>query len=270
MSLVFDKHTEELYRAWQLSSPGRSIEKELEKVFVKLLSPQKGERVLDIGCGTGNHLLILHRLGLNITGIDASSYMISKARERLGHRSTLVTGPGEDLPFEDNEFDITALINTLEFVKDPVRILMEAGRVTRKKVFIGILNGFSWYGLVKKMKGLFGDPLFSRARLYNIWQLKSMLHGAFGQCPTSWVAIRTRPHFMENSWWPGREAYSPSDSPFVSFLGVSVKMVTGLKTDNLPIKIKFKAPGRSLADIKTMGDLNRLKGVQKDERGLSL
>jgi SAM-dependent methyltransferase len=181
-----------------------------------------------------------------------------------------LTAPAEDLPFEDNEFDISVLINTLEFLDDPVEALMEAGRVTRRKVFVGILNGLSWSGMLKKINGLLGDPLFGRAHLYNIWQLKSMIHAAYGSCPTSRRTLRARPQFTENMWFPGKETLDRSNSPFVSFQGISVQMVNRMKTDNLPIKLRFKPAGRSLAGINTMGEINRLKGVSNNERGLSV
>ena len=246
------------------------MDRQLKSLFMSLVSPQKGERVLDIGCGTGNHLLILHRLGLNISGIDASPFMINKARERLGSRSSFLTCPAEDLPFEDNEFDISMLINTLEFLDDPVQALIEAGRVARRKVFVLIFNGFSFHGLLKKVKGVLGDPLFGHARLYNIWQLKSMLRAAYGECPATWSGIKTTSQFMENVW-PGRNMTSTrGNSPFVSFLGVSVRMVAGVKTDNLPVKIRFKTAERSLAGVKTMADINRIKGTPENERSLSV
>ena len=140
MALIFDRHSEELYRSWQLSPQGRSIEKGLEEILAKLLAPLKGERALDIGCGTGNHLILLRRLGLNTTGLDASPYMIKKARERIGNNSALINSPAEDLPFEDNEFDISLLINTLEFLDSPLKALREAGRVTRRKILIGVMK----------------------------------------------------------------------------------------------------------------------------------
>jgi SAM-dependent methyltransferase len=270
VALIFDRHSEELYRSWQLSPQGRAIEKGLEELLVKLLAPLKGERALDIGCGTGNHLLLLHRLGLNITGLDASPYMIKKARERIGDNSALITYPAEDLPFEDNEFDISLFINTLEFLDDPLQALREAGRVTGRHVFVGFLNSLSWNGLKKRFKGIMGDPLFGRARLYNLWQLKSLLRAAYGDCPISWGFIRTKPPFLDTVRFPGKEALERINSPFASFFGVSIKMVGLVRTNNVPVRMKFKTPKGSLAGIKTMGDLNRLQGVSDNERGLSV
>lgn len=47
---------------------------------LKLLSPQRGERVLDLGCGQGVFCRALTREGCEVTGVDASPSLIQKAR----------------------------------------------------------------------------------------------------------------------------------------------------------------------------------------------
>lgn len=50
------------------------------KGVAKLLQPQNGERVLDLGCGTGDLSYEISQSGADVTGIDASNTMIEKAR----------------------------------------------------------------------------------------------------------------------------------------------------------------------------------------------
>lgn len=45
---------------------------------------QSGERVLDIGCGTGQTSLLAHEQGANVTGVDVSRPMLDLARSRAG------------------------------------------------------------------------------------------------------------------------------------------------------------------------------------------
>jgi trans-aconitate methyltransferase len=47
---------------------------------VKLLAPQKGERILDLGCGTGYLTHLIAQAGARVTGIDNSASMIERAQ----------------------------------------------------------------------------------------------------------------------------------------------------------------------------------------------
>ncbi len=50
--------------------------------ILRMLAMQAGERALDVGCGQGVLCRILHRLGVQVTGIDAAAELIHIARER--------------------------------------------------------------------------------------------------------------------------------------------------------------------------------------------
>lgn len=266
MGLVFDKESAKLYESWYQSSHGKAMDKLVEESIITLLNPQPGDRVLDIGCGQGNHLLFLNKLGLDISGIDASPYMISRARERLGNRCFLKTATAEDLPFDDNEFDLVVLINTLEFLDDPLQVLREAGRVAKDKVFIGVMNSLSWHCLCHKLQGLFQESLFNHVRFYNLWELKSYVQMAFGRVPMAWRCSHFWPPFFERIGGLITDNWNLKYCPFGSFLGLAVTMVYNLKTDNLLLTIRMKKTGESIASGLTMGNLNHVEGVQESER----
>jgi ubiquinone/menaquinone biosynthesis C-methylase UbiE len=270
MGLIFDRNIARAYESWYHSPHGRAIDRSIEQLILTLLNPRHGERVLDIGGGTGNHLITLNRLGLDVSGIDASTHMIQKAKERLGHRCTLRTGMAEDLPFDDNEFDLAVMIGTLEFLDNPLLALREAGRVANKKVFIGVINSLSWSGFVKRVQGCFGDPLFGQSRFYNLWQLKFLLRAAYGDTPVSWACIKIRPSFVDEVRRSGKDTSELKHSPFGSFLGISATMTYTIKADSLPLKIKMKKPSQSLIGANTVSQLKQIKGVHRDERGIPL
>ncbi|MBW1780836.1 MAG: methyltransferase domain-containing protein [Deltaproteobacteria bacterium] len=246
MKLIFDKNSARFYESWRRSSQSRTIERLMEQMVLSLLDPEPGERILDIGCGTGNHLLMFNKLGLNVSGVDASSHMVEEAKSRLGHRSAIKVGMAEDLPFDDNEFDVAVFIHTLEFLDNPLLALREAGRVANRKVFIGVLNSLSWNGLLKKLQGYFGDPLFGQATFYNLWQIKSLLRLAYGDIPISWQCIRIIPPFVEEMIPFGKAFLGRKHSPFGFFLGLAATMVYRVKTDNLPLKVRLKAADQPL------------------------
>jgi len=260
MGFVFDRNMARIYDAWSRSSQGRAIDRSIEQLILSLLDPGLGERVLDIGCGSGNHLLILNKMGLDVSGVDASPEMIELAKERLGHRCTLKTGVAEDLPFEDNEFDFAVLINTVEFLDNPVEALREAGRVANKKVFVGVINSLSWNGLLRRIEGYLGNPLFGGAKFYNLWQLKSLLKAAYGPVPISWGCIKLRPSFVEEMRPFGRPLWDWKESPFGFFLGVSATMAYRIKADKIPLKIRLKEATQPLMTVKTFSQMAAHQG----------
>src|SRR5512138_3337781 len=94
---------------------GRYLDGRVKSLILDLTAPRAGERLLDVGCGSGEHLALFRQKGCDVTGIDTSPILIDQASQRLRSRAELRIGPAEDLPFSDNEFDIVTLINSVEF-----------------------------------------------------------------------------------------------------------------------------------------------------------
>jgi len=61
---------------------GHGFVAEYGKDVVRLLSPQPGERVLDVGCGTGTLTAVIADSGADVVGIDAAESMVTQARDR--------------------------------------------------------------------------------------------------------------------------------------------------------------------------------------------
>ena len=91
---------------------------------------EPGDRVLDIGCGSGVFLRLAADRGAEVSGLDASSALLELAAERVPG-ADLRTGEMEDLPFTDDSFDLVAGFNSFFFAEDMAAALREAGRVTR-------------------------------------------------------------------------------------------------------------------------------------------
>ena len=261
MGVVFDHQAADAYDAWLQSRQGRAIERELDRQIRRLLTPRSRERVLDIGCGSGNHLLMLNRMGLDITGVDASPQMVARARTRFGGRPVVKRGRAEDLPYEDNEFDLSVMINTLEFLDNPLVALREAARVTNRKIFIGVFNSLSCDGVLQKIQGYFGRSLFARARFFHFWELKSLLHRVLGEVPLSWFSIGVGPGFMQGMRsFGGKERWGCSQSRFGFFLGVSAAMAYRVKTENLSLKVELRKSTAPLVGTETLGNLRDGQG----------
>lgn len=59
-----------------------SFVSELGKSLVEMLDPKQGEKILDLGCGTGDLTNEIAKLGAKVVGMDVSPDMIEKARKK--------------------------------------------------------------------------------------------------------------------------------------------------------------------------------------------
>lgn len=86
------------------------------------------QRVLEVGCGSGHWVALLLEQGHRVTGLDASSGMLAKARTRAA-AAALVKGYAEALPFASGSFERIIVVNALHHFSDARRALQEARRV---------------------------------------------------------------------------------------------------------------------------------------------
>lgn len=245
------------------------MESFFEHLFIDQLKPRKLERVIDIGCGSGNHLMHAGKLGLSLTGIDASPYMLDLAAKRLGSSFEFKKANAEDIPFDDNAFDYAMFINTLEFLDNPVRVLKEAGRVASRKVLILTFNRFSGYCQWGRLFGKFRKSVFSKIRTYSIWELKALINQAYGPVPLHWQTEFCLPFSLGRIISTGNAIHPANYFPFGFILGISVTLKYIYKTDNLIIKAGLKGAKKPAVEgIHTAYNYN--SGVSESERSTSL
>lgn len=94
---------------------------------------QKGDRILDVGCGTSDYIITLSKIGRICYGIDPLlEISLLRAREKANKEKVnvnLIQGVGENLPFEKNFFSMVLCFSTLQHVKDQNKVLSEIKRV---------------------------------------------------------------------------------------------------------------------------------------------
>jgi len=112
---------------------------------IQRMNIQPGERVLEVGVGTGINLS-LYPTDAAITGIDFSEAMLEKARERASRKdmkhTRLLQMDAADLKFADDSFDIVYAPYLISVVPDPIGVAQEMRRVCRPGGRIIILNHF--------------------------------------------------------------------------------------------------------------------------------
>jgi ubiquinone/menaquinone biosynthesis C-methylase UbiE len=101
------------------------VEGKRVRVLLQLLDCQPHHRVLDVGVGAGN---ILERVrARERVGLDLSSFLLKRARERLGDSVLLIKGDAEELLqyVERHSFDRLYCSEVLEHLENPARALAQ-------------------------------------------------------------------------------------------------------------------------------------------------
>lgn len=89
--------------------------------LIELLAPKAGERILDLGCGTGDLANQLYENGVDVVGVDSSVNMVKQAKNKYPHVNFVVLD-ATNLEFE-HEFDAVFSNATLHWVKPPIKAL---------------------------------------------------------------------------------------------------------------------------------------------------
>ncbi|MBX3278750.1 MAG: methyltransferase domain-containing protein [Acidobacteria bacterium] len=102
-------------------------------IWLDRLLPERadGLRLLDVGCGTGHHLVRFRRLGFEVVGTDGSGAMLEQARSN-NPGVEFYESDVEHLPFEDAGFDYLNCIEVLRYLPRMDRCVAEMGRVLKR------------------------------------------------------------------------------------------------------------------------------------------
>jgi ubiquinone/menaquinone biosynthesis C-methylase UbiE len=93
-----------------------------------------GERLLDVGCGSGQIAIPAASAGVQVTGIDIAGNLVENARQRAasaGLDARFDEGDAERLPYRDGEFDVVVSLIGAMFAPRPDRVAAELARVCR-------------------------------------------------------------------------------------------------------------------------------------------
>ncbi len=140
----------------------------------------EGKKLLEIGSGFGTNLAAwIKHFGVDGYGLEADGEgfgnSFAASRRLLSDNgidpSRIIAGFGENLPFEDESFDIVYSANVLEHTQGPQRVLMEAVRVLKPGGILhfempNYLSYFEGHYMILQPPILFGGMLPLWVRLY--------------------------------------------------------------------------------------------------------
>ena len=127
------------------------------------LDPRAGQRVLDVGCGSGTAALVVARRYCEVTGIDYVPALIDRARQRAraeGFAVDFRVADAQELPFADGTFDAVLSVYGVQFAPDQERAAQELLRVCRPGGRIGLASPMpeGWSGDWFATHGRYAPP----------------------------------------------------------------------------------------------------------------
>jgi len=138
------------------------------KGLVELLAARPGERVLDLGCGTGWLTASISEAGADVLGVDNSAEMIRHARENHPELGFEVAD-GADLPY-DSRFDAVFSNAALHWIHPPERAVEGIARALR--VGGRLVAEFGGRGNVAQVLAALNDELAAAARTDGVGELQ--------------------------------------------------------------------------------------------------
>lgn len=163
------------YDAWYDTPRGRWIGETEYALAARLLAPQPGDSLLDVGCGTGWFVRRAAADDLLVTGLDPNPDWLDYARAHSSPASSWVEGDARALPFADASYDHVLSIAALCFVDDERQAVAESVRVARHRFAIGWLNRAS---LLYRQKGRGGGSgAYRGARWHTPHEIRALFSG---------------------------------------------------------------------------------------------
>ena len=197
----------------------------LAPLLIEFASVQDGDKVLEVGCGTGSltRALLEHLPKSEVVGMDPSAPYIEYLGQQLTNpRLVLEVGDAQELPYENDSFDACLSLLVFNFIPDARKAVAEMSRVTRPggKVAVAVWD----YGQGMEMLRILWDtavaldpaaearhernmPYCQKGELSSLWD-----ETGFQQVEETTLTITTKFGSFEDYWAPFLSGVGPSGS----------------------------------------------------------
>lgn len=130
-------------------------------VVVQRASLQPGDRVLDLGCGTGNAAILASRTGATVLGVDPAARLLQVAQDRAtaeGLEINFAPGDAASIPMAEENVEVILSVFALIFAPDPRAAAAEASRVLASSGRI-VLSAWLPMGTIFEMNSVAADTV---------------------------------------------------------------------------------------------------------------
>jgi 2-polyprenyl-3-methyl-5-hydroxy-6-metoxy-1,4-benzoquinol methylase len=148
-----------------------------ERNLDELLECAAPSSLLDVGCGEGVlvHQWAQHLTGRRVVGIDLEEESIQAGwAERTAANLEYRVMRAENLPFEENEFDLATAIEVLEHVPDPEHTLAEMARCAERHLLVSVPREPMWR-MLNMARGAYWSALGNTPGHLNHWSRRSFV-----------------------------------------------------------------------------------------------
>lgn len=196
------------------------IRHERKRLNLMYLDALKPGRLLEVGCGNGDRLVKLKKLGWDVEGQEVDLRAASHAREKHGLR--IFYGDLDALSLPENVYDAVVLNHVIEHVHDPAGLLSECRRVLKPGgMLVAVTPNSESYGHRTFQSHWFGLDPPRHLYLFSERTLERVAARAGFRSHRVWTTASKAETFAKGSMeltWKGRE-----DGKKISSLSLSTK-----------------------------------------------